>query len=89
MLTKDMQTLEMTDDAVMNLLRAGLAKALQSAGLSRDADDVNLLEVGVIDSQRLLDLILEVEDGSGRIFDPTRIDFESGVTLTKLVGAFA
>ena len=85
----DMPTLEITDGAVLNLLRDGLAKALQRAGLSRDADNINLLEVGVIDSQRLLDLILDVECGSGRVFDPTRIDFETGVTLAKLAGAFA
>ncbi|WP_431266718.1 hypothetical protein [Dankookia sp. P2] len=84
----DAPTLDATDGAVLDLLRQGLAKALRNAGLSRDTDNVNLLEVGVIDSQRLLDLILDVEGSSGRVFDPTRIDFESGVTLAKLAGAF-
>jgi acyl carrier protein len=47
-----------------------------------------LLEVGLIDSTRLLDIILEVEMRCGVEFNPAQIDFETGVTLGGLIGAF-
>ena len=47
-----------------------------------------LLEVGLIDSTRLLDIILEVEMRCGVEFNPAYIDFETGVTLGGLISAF-
>ena len=48
-----------------------------------------LLEVGLIDSKDLLDIILEVEERCAVEFDAERIDFESGLTLGSLISAFA
>src|SRR5262249_54378357 len=47
-----------------------------------------LLDVGLIDSKDLVDIILEVETRCGVMFNPERIDFETGITLRSLVGAF-
>lgn len=47
-----------------------------------------LLEVGLIDSTRLVDIILEVETRCGVQFNPESVDFESGVTLGSLIEAF-
>ena len=49
---------------------------------------IKLLEVGLIDSTRLLDIILEVETRCGVEFNPASIDFETGVTLGGLIDAF-
>ncbi len=57
-----------------------------TAGIDPDAD---LIELGLIDSQALLDMILDVEQASGRLFDADGMDFESGVTLRRLAAAFA
>jgi hypothetical protein len=48
-----------------------------------------LLELDIVDSQGLLDIILEVEARCGRQFDPEGIDFEDGITLDALTRAFA
>jgi acyl carrier protein len=47
-----------------------------------------LSEVGLIDSTRLLDIILEVEQRCAVEFDPTRVDFQGALTLGSLVNAF-
>jgi hypothetical protein len=57
-----------------------------ASGIDADAD---LIELGLIDSQALLDMILDVEQGSGRMFDADGMDFEGGVTLRRLAAAFA
>jgi acyl carrier protein len=51
-------------------------------------DTTQLLEVGLLDSQGLLDLILEVEEGCGRVFNPERVDFADTLTLGNLANAF-
>jgi acyl carrier protein len=47
-----------------------------------------LLELGLIDSKDLIDIILEVEERCAVEFDPAHIDFESGLTLGGLINAF-
>jgi len=50
--------------------------------------DTDLIQVGLVDSQALLDMILDCEQGSGQMFDADGMDFESGVTLRRLAAAF-
>jgi acyl carrier protein len=85
------KAIELADDPVMLLLLASFRRHLDTFGIPATTinKDTNLIEAAVIDSQSLLDLILEVENGCGRTFDPLQIDFESGVTLRKLACAFA
>ncbi|MBW8268686.1 phosphopantetheine-binding protein [Caldovatus aquaticus] len=87
----DAQTTERTDDTILRLLTEALARKLGEAGIPAAGigEETDLLDLGVIDSQGLLDVILEVEESGGRTFDPLRIDFETGITLGKLAGAFA
>jgi acyl carrier protein len=56
-------------------------------GGSVDAS-TQLLEVGLIDSTDLLDVILEVEHRCAVEFDPMRVDFEGTLTFGNLVSAF-
>lgn len=78
-------------DTVLRLLTEALSRKLRQAGnpAARVDEGTKLLEIGIIDSQGLIDIILEVEEGSGRAFDPTRLDLERGVTLGMLANAFA
>jgi acyl carrier protein len=48
-----------------------------------------LLELDIVDSQGLLDVVLEIESRCGRQFDPEGVDFEGGITLDSLTQAFA
>jgi acyl carrier protein len=75
----------------LRLLTDALAQRLRKDGrsTSRIDPDSDLIELGLIDSQALLDMILDVEQGSGRLFDADGMDFESGVTLRRLAAAFA
>lgn len=84
------QTADPADSAVLERLEAALMRKLSAAGIPATAigEGTCLFETGAVDSQGLLDLILEVEDGVGRVFDPARIDFERGITLGQLAGAF-
>jgi acyl carrier protein len=43
----------------------------------------------VVDSEDLVEIILEVEQQCGCEFNPESIDFEGGVTLGTLIGSFA
>jgi acyl carrier protein len=70
---------------VLAMLPAGRARS--ALGDSIDGS-TRLLEVGLIDSTRLLDIILEVETRCGVQFNPEHIDFETGVTLGGLINAF-
>jgi acyl carrier protein len=63
------------------LLRSGLKDGI--------AASTQLLEIGLIDSKDLLDLILEVEERCAVEFDPEHIDFEAGLTFGSLISAFA
>ncbi len=78
-------------DRPLILLTDALVRRLHDngRGTSRIDPDSDLIELGLIDSQALLDMILDVEQGSGRMFDAEGMDFESGVTLRRLAAAFA
>ncbi len=66
------------NDNLLPLLSATLTRLLGKSGRSiKVEDDTDLIERGVLDSQALLDLILEVENHSDRMFDAERIDFEA------------
>ena len=67
-----------------------LARRLRADGRAAPAFDetTSLLEGGLIDSQALLDVILEVETTCGRVFDPDRVDFAGELTLGTLAHAF-
>jgi hypothetical protein len=75
---------------VRRLLFEALTRKLGEAGAPTAGVDETtpLIDLGVIDSQGLLDIILEAEDGCGLTFDPLLIDFESGVTLERIAAAF-
>ena len=79
------------EDRPLILLTAALAHRLRNDGRSaaRIDPDIDLIELGLIDSQVLLDMILQVEQDSGCLFDADGMDFESGVTLRRLAAAFA
>ena len=76
---------------VREVLRGALARYLGRAGRAEALIDArtDLLQLGPIDSQALVDIILEVEESSGRIFDPERLSLEGGITLDTIAGAFA
>ena len=78
------------NEIVRRLLMEVLLRKLGEAGAAADGIDETtaLIELGVIDSQGLLDIILEVEDGCGRMFDPMLIDLEGEVTLHSIAAAF-
>lgn len=82
---------EPIDQSPLTLLSDALAGRLRKEGRAtpRIDLDADLVEFGLIDSQALLDIILDVEQGSGRLFDADGMDFESGVTLRRLAAAFA
>lgn len=77
-------------DTVLQILKDTLLRKLAAAGIREPAlqEGTDLLNVGLIDSQGLLDVVLEVEEKCGRVFDPENIDIESGVTIGKLAAAF-
>ncbi|HEY1935348.1 MAG TPA: phosphopantetheine-binding protein [Acetobacteraceae bacterium] len=74
----------------LTLLTDALSQRLRQEGRGASGidPDADLIELGLIDSQALLDMILEVEQESGRMFDADGMDFEGGVTLRRLAAAF-
>ena len=77
-------------ELVSSVLMEALRRKLVDSGRTAEFDQqTELIEVGLIDSQDLLDLIMEVEQRCGRVFDPERIDLEDAITLAKLASAFA
>lgn len=79
-----------SSNPILRLLGDAVTRRLgRSARGVRVDYDTDLIEYGVLDSQGLLDLILEVETHSDRMFDAERIDFEGGVTLRRIAEAFA
>jgi len=85
------QTLILEDAPALASLSNALAKRLRQAGrpAPRIDPDSDLIELGLIDSQALLDMILDVEQDAGLMFDAEGMDFERGVTLRRLAAAFA
>lgn len=80
-----------TSDSILTLLTDILRRQLGRGGQAiRIEPDVDLIERGVLDSQGFLDLILEAEEKSARMFDAERIDFDGGgMTLQRIAAAFA
>lgn len=73
------------------MVAEALSQRLRQEGrtMPRVDPDADLIELGIVDSQALLDVILEVEQRSGCLFDAEGMDFERGVTLRRLAAAFA
>lgn len=72
---------------IVEMLRPKLSpEKLGNGGIDASAQ---LFELGLIDSKDLLDIILEVEQRCAVEFNPERIDFEAGLTLGRLIDAFA
>jgi acyl carrier protein len=77
---------DLVRNTILELLPQGRGHAILKDG---SVDPSNKLHaVGLIDSTRLLDIILEVETRCGVEFNPSSIDFETGVTLGGLINAF-
>jgi len=78
------------DDAVRAAVLRAMARRLAASG--RQPQEVNmtarLLELGLFDSEDLIDIILEVEERCDLSFDPDRLDLEAGLTLAGLVECF-
>jgi acyl carrier protein len=74
----------------LEILQSALSRMIAEKGrpLSGIDDKTDLIEVEAIDSEALINLILEVEERSGLRFRPDRIDFETGLTVQKLANAF-
>ena len=81
-----MNNIETIRSTILELLPQGRGQTLLRDGVLDPS--IKLLEVGLIDSTRLLDIILEVETRCGVEFNPSSIDFETGVTLGGLISAF-
>jgi acyl carrier protein len=80
----------LADDGVLAIVIAVLRKKLNTvyaAAYKLDAM-TKPFDIGVVDSQDFMDLILEVEDRCGGFFEPDRLDLEGGVTLGQIAGAF-
>jgi acyl carrier protein len=75
------------------LIHASIIAALQRKldhGVRADEidDDSDLVNLGIVDSIGILDILLEVEATCGIEFDPERLVLEGGLTVSKLVAAF-
>ena len=70
---------------VLALLNARLAETEVKGSIDQSTP---LLEVGLIDSTRLLDIIMEVEQRCAVEFDPTRVEIDGALTIGNLVSAF-
>jgi acyl carrier protein len=77
-------------EAVRSVVLRALMGKLDAAGRGRnDLDDGSkLLELGLVDSEDLIEIILDVEVQCGCEFNPQEIDLETGLTLGNLIGSF-
>ena len=77
-------------DIIRSTVLALLTPGRAGSELRNDRVDgsTRLLEVGLIDSPRLLDIILEVESRCGVAFNPELIDPDISITLDSLISAF-
>jgi acyl carrier protein len=78
------------NEAVRAVVLGALAGKLSGAGRGDiEIDEKSqLLEFGVIDSEDLIDIILEVEQQCGCEFNPEKMDLETGLTISGLIGSF-
>jgi acyl carrier protein len=81
---------EIDKEAVRSTVLSALAGKLAAAEHGRsDIDEKSqLLAVGLIDSEDLIEIILEVEQQCGCEFHPEQMDLEVGLTLGGLINAF-
>jgi len=77
-------------EAVRSVVLRALMRKLGAAGRAHNHLDEGskLLELGIIDSEDLIEIILDVEAQCGYEFNPQEIDLETGLTLRSLIGAF-
>lgn len=78
------------DELIRSTVLQALLRKLRAAG--RDCDDIDerseLLALGLIDSEDVIEIILEVEQRCGCEFDPLEMDLETGLTLGGLISSF-
>jgi acyl carrier protein len=81
---------EIVNEAVRSAVLSALAGKLSAAARGRgDIDEKSpLLELGLIDSEDLIEIILEVEQQCTCEFNPEQMDLEAGLTLGGLISAF-
>lgn len=79
------------DHSAIILVSDAVTRRLRQEGRTapRIDPDTDLIELGLVDSQALLDIILDVEQQSGILFDAENMEFEDGVTLRRLAAGFA
>jgi acyl carrier protein len=58
------------------------------SGTVADPASGELTDLGLVDSSDLLDVVLDVEQRCGVIFNPERISFDSALSLEGLAAAF-
>ena len=77
-------------EAVRAIVFRALTSKLRAAGRDRNdiGDGSKLLELGLIDSEDLIEIILEIEQQCGCEFDPQQMDLEAGLTIGGLIGSF-
>jgi acyl carrier protein len=81
---------ETDNEAVRLAVLGAVRRTLSASGRGRnDIDEQSrLLEHGLIDSEDLIEIILEVEQQCGCEFNPEEMDLETGLTLDGLISAF-
>lgn len=81
---------EIDNEAVRSAVLRAIRRTLSASGHDRsDIDEQSkLLELGLIDSEDLVEIILEVEQLCGCEFNPEQMDLEAGLTLGGLSSAF-
>ena len=81
---------EIDNEAVRSVVLSALAGKLSAAGRGHgDIDEKSpLLLLGLVDSEDLIEIILEVEQQCACEFNPEQIDLEAGLTLGGFVSAF-
>ena len=75
---------------IQTLVTDALTQRLRQQGraIPHIDPDADLIDLGIVDSQALLDVILDVEQRSDCLFDADGMDFEGGVTIRRLTVAF-
>jgi len=71
---------------IVSILRTAIRERVPS-DLSF-TDDTDFRELGIIDSQMFIEVVLTVEDTSNCIFNPEGHDWDSGLSIVKLARAF-
>lgn len=83
---------ELTSQPIRAAVIAVLRRKFEQRSLPMvtfEADDGELVDVGLLDSLDLIDVLFEVQATCGCEFDPEHLKLEGGVTVRKLVAAFS